>query len=218
MKKCLSCSAAKPLSEFNKDVRRGDGHGVYCRPCNKILQERYYEKHHGSMHPLKKLRTQPSLFRFRASFTPHPISGCWLWRGRPQGSNGYGRIKHNGVAMQAHRFSWLIHHGEIPPRMLVRHKCDTPLCVNPSHLLLGSAQENSDDKLSRGRQYKGAQASAARRLTAQRGISHPRAKLTDVQVLAIRKDKRPQRFVAADYGVSQCLVHNIVSRKAWSHI
>jgi hypothetical protein len=102
--------------------------------------------------------------------------------------------------------------------MLVRHQCDTPLCVNPSHLLLGSAQDNSDDKLARGRQFRGASASAIHRLTAPRGTDRPNAKLTAEKVKAIRTDVRPQRVVAADHGISQCLVHNIVSRKAWSHI
>lgn len=36
--------------------------------------------------------------------------------------------------------------------IIVRHICDTPNCVNPDHLMLGTHQENSDDKIKRGRQ------------------------------------------------------------------
>lgn len=31
------------------------------------------------------------------------------------------------------------------------HKCDTPRCINPDHLELGTAQSNVDDMIAKGR-------------------------------------------------------------------
>lgn len=73
-------------------------------------------------------------------------NGCWIWTGRKDGK-GYGRVD-NTVA---HRISWLFTNGSLPPNLYVCHKCDVPLCVNPSHLFLGTALDNTQDAISKGR-------------------------------------------------------------------
>lgn len=73
---------------------------------------------------------------------------CWLWTGKPN-ERGYGSLQADNVRWYAHRFSYFLKHGECPD--LVRHKCDTPLCVNPNHLEQGTYQDNIDDMISRGR-------------------------------------------------------------------
>lgn len=75
---------------------------------------------------------------------------CWLFTGRPNNS-GYGSIYFNGKKMGAHRASWIYHFGEIPKGIQVCHKCDTPLCVNPEHLWLGTRSQNMKDAVSKGR-------------------------------------------------------------------
>lgn len=75
---------------------------------------------------------------------------CWLWTGVVV--NGYGALSADARKnMRASRLSWEMHHGPIPPGMLVCHKCDTPLCVNPDHLFLGSGRDNMQDCLRKGR-------------------------------------------------------------------
>lgn len=73
--------------------------------------------------------------------------GCWLWMGGKSDS-GYGRFglgtRKDGIAI-AHRVAWELINGPIPEGMLLLHRCDTPSCVNPGHLFLGSQQENMMD-------------------------------------------------------------------------
>jgi hypothetical protein len=90
--------------------------------------------------------------RLVANSIPVPEAGCWLWTGGE--AKGYGRTSmlHKNIA--AHRASYQEFCGEIPEGMHVCHKCDTPLCINPDHLFLGSPLANAMDKVSKGRQWK----------------------------------------------------------------
>ena len=80
-----------------------------------------------------------------------PEVGCWLWTGGMQ-NMGYGVITNGrGSKKLAHRFSWELHNGPIPEGLHVLHRCDTPLCVNPHHLFTGTAKDNIDDAVAKGR-------------------------------------------------------------------
>lgn len=72
--------------------------------------------------------------------------GCWLWTGQ-EAHNGYGVFKKK----RAHRVSYEMHNGPIPKDLVICHKCDTPACVNPSHLFAGSVKDNIQDMISKGR-------------------------------------------------------------------
>lgn len=80
----------------------------------------------------------------------HRTPTCWEWTGST-GKNGRGEIEigRRGEAgyrrMKAYRFSWELHHGPIPPGMLVCHRCDNPRCVRPEHLYLGTQKQNAAD-------------------------------------------------------------------------
>lgn len=68
-------------------------------------------------------------------------SGCWWWTGGL--TNGYGTFLVGGKPWRAHRYSYLLHVGEIPTGALVHHKCENTACVRPSHLQALSPGEHS---------------------------------------------------------------------------
>jgi hypothetical protein len=77
-------------------------------------------------------------------------NGCWIYIGA-RDRKGYGRVKFKGKLTLVHRASWEMSNGAIPPKLLVCHKCDTPSCVNPKHLFLGTYADNNNDKIKKGR-------------------------------------------------------------------
>lgn len=86
------------------------------------------------------------LIRFRIA-----EGACWIWQGA-KNKKGYGFTSlPGGKKITAHRASYIVFRGEIPTGMLVCHKCDNPSCVNPDHLFLGTAQDNTSDMIKKGR-------------------------------------------------------------------
>lgn len=78
---------------------------------------------------------------------------CWIWNGAVT-THGYGCVAHKGRVLGAHKVAYLISKGDVPQGLQVRHSCDKPLCVNPSHLSIGTLQDNMADKVARGRTQK----------------------------------------------------------------
>src|SRR5262245_37866332 len=72
-----------------------------------------------------------------------PKTGCRLWTRARIGN--YGNIRMDGRTLRAHRAAWIARHGPIPAGLVVCHRCDTPLCINPDHLFLGTHRENMID-------------------------------------------------------------------------
>lgn len=76
---------------------------------------------------------------------------CWTWTGRLN-EHGYGQTPFTSAGTRkAHRVSWMIHNGAIADGLCVCHRCDTPSCVNPAHLFLGTHLDNMRDMASKGR-------------------------------------------------------------------
>jgi hypothetical protein len=143
--------------------------------------------------------TSKELARFEARYVPEPNSGCWLWTGC-QHDKGYGCMRnHQGRTAYAHRLAYEHFVGPIATGMVVRHRCDTPCCVNPGHLLIGTPADNSRDMVERGR--------------ARRG-----GKLTRADVEFIRNSDERQRSLAKRFGVSQGAVSRVRTRESWRGI
>ena len=81
---------------------------------------------------------------------PVPEAGCWLWLGLTD-MDGYGRLTYQYADLRAHRAAHDAFVGPIPEGMFVCHKCDTPACINPQHLFLGTARDNTADMIAKGR-------------------------------------------------------------------
>lgn len=88
--------------------------------------------------------------RFYRKVALIPFHSCWEWTGR-KNHEGYGSIYDGSSRALAHRVSWKLHHGPIPPGMCVLHACDNPSCVNPAHLFLGTQSDNVADMMAKDR-------------------------------------------------------------------
>jgi hypothetical protein len=143
--------------------------------------------------------------RFERFISPEPNSGCWIWTGTGD-AYGYGHfgIAHSRSA-KAHRVAYNLYCGEIPDGKVVRHKCDTPACVNPQHLVLGSHADNSRDR--------------SERMRTAVGTQNGKSKLTPELVKAIRSHKGSSaRQLAFLMGVNPNTVYAVLSGRTWSHV
>jgi len=129
-----------------------------------------------------------------------PETGCWLWLLALK-PDGYGVATLDGKYIRAHRLSYIAYHGEIPDDSAVCHHCDVRSCVNPDHLYLGSAAENSADMVRRGRSNKGER--------------HWCSKLTEDDVAAIRASDDSHRVLARRFAVSHGTIGHIKAGTTW---
>jgi hypothetical protein len=136
---------------------------------------------------------------------PVTETGCWLWMGC-YNKQGYGICRR--PITYAHRASYVAFVGPIPLGLLVLHSCDTPSCINPAHLRVGTQKENMRD---RDRQ---------RHRVAPKGERHNGHRLTESQVLEIKKLSHHinKTAVGRYYGVSRVTISNVIRNKAWKHV
>jgi hypothetical protein len=140
---------------------------------------------------------------------------CWIWNGNKD-RQGYGIVRARPRLYRAPRVAWVIANGlEIPEGMMVCHRCDNPSCVNPSHLFLGSNDENIHDKVGKNRQ-------SHARNTGSKGEKHPRARLSEKDVMEIRAKYQPflvtAKMLAKEFDISEREIRSIIYRENWSHI
>lgn len=164
---------------------------------------------------------------------------CWFWTG---GTNnmGYGMIGESVKPYRhtlAHRLSFELANGNIPQGMFVLHACDTPACVRPDHLSLGTQTDNMQDATQKGRVRKGAShPSHLRPETVAHGDRHgahthpesvpkgsarPNAKLTEDQVCEIRTAREAGELLASiaeRFRLNKVTVWAVVHRRTWRHV
>jgi hypothetical protein len=109
---------------------------------------------------------------------------CWEW------------VNGSDVWNPQPRESYRLNVGPIPDGLFVCHHCDNPKCVRPSHLFLGTNDDNRQDSVRKKRHA--------------HGERHGHAKLTDEQVEEIRRRyKRTSyhnsnaRELAEEFGIHQ---------------
>jgi hypothetical protein len=168
--------------------------------------------------------------RFDSYVEKIPVTGCWLWTGGLN-SRGYGAFfNDDGKTVGAHRVSWVIKNGEIPKGLFVLHRCDVPSCVNPSHLFLGTAKENTQDMIKKGRAPTREQYAHKNRRRGSnhpsvylnerlpKGVLHHNAKLSESDVIAIRKSDASGVSLSKLYSVSTNTICRIRKNLIWRHI
>ena len=178
--------------------RKHYGHGL-CRKHYKVAYKA------GVIENPRTEKTIPLAMRLEKHSKANALTGCIEWFGAKDGC-GYGKLFINKKTVSAHRIAYQLAHGPIPVGLWVLHRCDNPGCINPDHLFLGTAKDNSVDRNSKGRN------------AFQRGEQGPAAKLTEDKVRLIRYDIRSQEAIASDYGVHQGTISRIKLGKSWSHV
>lgn len=161
----------------------------------------------------------------RENYVPVPESGCWLWLGNWT-QNGYGAVKHSGRWLTgAHRLFYELHRGEIPDGLLVCHKCDTPVCVNPDHLFLGTQSDNMRDKVRKGRHKIRTRSAAAppraRRDSVRKGAQVATSKLTEADVARMRLLRAEGWTYASlgnQFGVDKKTAIRACKGQQWKHV
>ena len=127
---------------------------------------------------------------------------CLEWT-RSIGSHGYGDLRIKGNLFLAHRLSYILFNGEIPKDKYVCHTCDNRKCINPNHLYLGTAKDNYEDMVNKGR-----------RKVAKEFDNH-NCKLSNKDVVDIRvkysTGRYSHRSLAFEYKVNHRLIGRIIS-------
>jgi len=123
--------------------------------------------------------------------------------------NGYHRIAIDKKSRDAHRVSYIIHKGPIPDDLQIRHICHNKRCVNPNHLIIGTHQDNMDDRSNADRQAKGS--------------NNGNSLLTETLVREIIIDIWNGKYISAaeigrKYEVYDTTILDILNGKRWTHI
>ena len=202
-------STHKPLKTNNwgRGLRRGSTTRVgYCAYCGKAFRGRPWRarktcsKRCGALaQPVRSLESRMD------EYIRKEPGGCWIWTGATD-AFGYGRVtlprpRRPGLA---HRAAYELWRGSIPSGLWVLHRCDNPKCVNPSHLFLGTPQDNVRDMTSKSRQARGAQNAAAR--------------LTSDDVSLILSSSEAGTVLAAMFGVCASTINRVRRGETWAHL
>lgn len=165
-----------------------------CRECGLTFQAKWSGSRYCSV--TCQLRRQYS----------EATSGCFMWTGAILKS-GYGSVRVAGKSIRAHRAMWEAVNGFIPDGHVVRHKCDTPACVNPDHLELGTQVDNVADSVKRGRVARGSL------------LPHSKLSILDVAIIKAKlADGETPAALAREFGVTRTSIVDIRSGRNWRHL
>jgi hypothetical protein len=196
-RQCSCCRRVFPrtLEHFHSHRGMKDGLSPRCKRCKEVRLPRLTFRE-----------------RFWARVWVRGPDDCWIWQGRGGGVYGHVAVTRDGrsQSVSVHRLSYEWAHGPIPDGLLVCHTCDTPRCVNPRHLWLGTHAENAADMDAKGR----------RNHRPMQGEAHPRARLSQKDIDEIRRRAATgenQGVIARDFGINRSYVSRLHTRRSWRH-
>jgi len=144
-------------------------------------------------------------------------TGCWEWTGYVIPS-GYAYVSINMKKTYLHRYSYIVHKGNIPNGLFVLHHCDNKRCCNPEHLFLGTQADNMDDMISKGRGATGDKNSSRKHPEKLQGERNGASKLTELQVNEIKSILKigiSCRQISLRYKVCPTTIMNIKNGNTW---
>lgn len=165
--------------------------------------QKHYERWRRHGDPLKLVyNLNPVTWKYLLSCSrANNKTRCIEWQ-KGRHPAGYGIIRFRNNDWSTHRVSWVLNNGEIPTGLHVCHQCDNPPCINPDHLFLGTMADNMRDMANKGR--------------AKRGEQHHWVKLTEKDVLAIRKMSGLRIEIAKKFNVCPANITAIKKRRSWA--
>jgi len=180
----------------------------FIEGCEKIARSNigpcemhYYRKRRTGSYHLKSYR------KSRSKKLEYEVlgNGCFVVISHAELSSGYALIHSQGKRTSVHRFIYTQCFGEIPEGLVVRHKCDNKMCINPEHLLLGTHQDNMND--------------ATERKRFVYGISHPNQKhsiplIKNIKSLLNKGYKNIE--ISEKLNIKPALVTDIKLKRSWS--
>lgn len=132
-------------------------------------------------------------------------NGCIIWTGYTN-LDGYGNITVSASGheykIQVHRYALMLALGldYLPPQLQVNHTCNTPNCVNPMHLYLGTHKSNMRDMRNSGRQNNGG------------GV-----KLNQEIADSIYGSEDPIKYWMDKYDISRTTVKDVKHGRTWNN-
>lgn len=199
--------AVKPVARPNEEPREKTESSAVARPKRWTVP--------------KRGTREGALERLHRNLKLNPETGCMEWQGPVKTSKvkhnlTYApRVRFNQFKGAAHRLAYMLEVGPIPEGMVVRHKCDNPLCCNPKHLEIGTQKDNVHDTLNRGR-------GGNWYTSKNRGRENGQAKLNEEMVRKIRSmwvfRKVTMKMIAKELGITKNAVANVMSGHVWSWV
>lgn len=121
---------------------------------------------------------------------------CWLWVGGTSRNKKHRRPYFR--SKPAYRYIYESIFGPLSKNEFLCHKCDNPMCVNPSHLFVGSQADNMKDAVAKGRPI---------------GRPSKRHRLAD-QMIGMRKKGASMYRIAKSLGLDHSTIRWHLSKEA----
>ena len=134
------------------------------------------------------------------------MNDCVLWKGAKD-SNGYGQSWKYGKPFKAHRDSYeKANNIKLSSTDFILHKCDTPSCINPEHLFIGTQLDNMRDKINKGRDKYSF------------GEAHYNSKLKETDIIYIKNSSKKNKDLAIELQVDASHISRIRRGERWKNV